>query len=338
MNHLSLQHNNDQKKSHKNFFIFSAENNYDLGEKMGARFRIECQASVSESSKHPYWIQKKEIAQSRIALHMEQFPQYITELQGYASGAHVDFLDLFTLSLEDEVDSALGEHCTSIIAGQGSLIGHNEDWDESSANDICIVQKTIQDTTILELYYYNTLGGNACSINSYGYISMVNSLPFQHTSPGISKNFLARFLSETNNPATDSKKITRIPKMSAYSVTLARSPIEIFNIEFDATRTTKRKITPPFVHTNHFLFRDNPPLPDEVSTTFDRFAVAQENISVIRSMHELETLTETSAGNSSDILNVRTLARVLVHIENKKVHIWLRRENERGFITYPLPF
>ncbi len=305
---------------------------------MGARFRIECQASVSESSKHPSWIQKQEIAQSRIALHTEHFPQYIMELRGYASGANVDFLDLFAISFEDELDSASEEHCTSIITEQGLLIAHNEDWNETSADKICIIQKTIRDTTILELYYYNTLGGNALSINSHGYVSMVNSLPFQYTVPGISKNFLARFLSETKDMATDSKYMSQVQKMSSYSITLIKNPDEILNIEFDHDDMVEKKPTLPFIHTNHFLSRENLIMPDTTSTTYDRLNVAQQTIHSIHSVEGLKKLTGTHVGNNSDIFNPRTIARVLIDLPKKQAFIWLRRENERGFVTYTLPF
>lgn len=259
------------------------------------------------------------------------------ELRGYASGAQVNFIDLFALSLEDELDLISSEHCTSIVAGKGTLIGHNEDWDEHSENRICIVQKTIQGVTILELYYHNTLGGNAVSINSYGFISMVNSLPCRRLAPGISKNFIARFLSETKDPSTDSKRISEIPRMSPYSITLVRNAGEIINIEFDNERVTIEKPNAPFIHTNHFLFQENLCTPDPTSTTFHRFDTASKNIRNVHSIETLEKLTGTQVGGDFDIFNPRTLARVLIDTEKKQVNIWLRREAKKGFVTYLSP-
>jgi hypothetical protein len=47
---------------------------------------------------------------------------------------------------------------------------------------------------------------------------------------------------------------------------------------------------------------------------------------------------DTSKGRENSIFNRHTIARVVVDIEARVAHIWLRREAKAGWIAYSLDF
>jgi len=67
--------------------------------------------------------------------------------------------------------------CSTVIANNGKLVGHNEDWGDGK-EVIAIVKKTLTDSglTMIDLYYYHTLGSNGFSVNSNGVIHGANTL------------------------------------------------------------------------------------------------------------------------------------------------------------------
>jgi len=150
---------------HKNFYTIEAKNNFELGLLMGEKFGDFAQVTIAESKKEGSWTIKTERAKKYLNVTKQHFPHYIEELQGYAKGANTEFLDVWTVSLEDEVHQGLTDKCTTIITNNGKLISHNEDWDKDSEDSVCLLLKKIGDLSLFELYYFNTLGGNSISIN-----------------------------------------------------------------------------------------------------------------------------------------------------------------------------
>ena len=132
-------------------------------------------------------------------------------MKGYAKGAGLPFEDMYVLSLEDEVDEEFTDKCTSMITNSGKLFTHNEDWDAESKNRISVIEKTIGDLSILELYYANTLGGNSVSINSNGIIIGLNSLVSIDTQMGLSKNLICRWMQETSDPDKSIETLKSLP-------------------------------------------------------------------------------------------------------------------------------
>jgi hypothetical protein len=307
---------------------------------MGQQFAELTKLTVDRSSVWQDWKVKVERAKKFLRFNQEHFPEYVEEIRGYAKGAGVDFLDLYTLSLEDEVNQDYPENrCTTLITNNGGLIAHNEDWDKGSEDKICIVEKEIRGLKILELYYYNTLGGNSVSINSNGFVSCINSLSSKDTSIGLSKNVIARWLSETKDPEGDFKKLQELPRSLGYSGNIVKNG-KIWNIEYNSKSAVLTHPSSPFVHTNHYLTAlSSSEANTNVNGTFNRYRIGTEKIKNKMSIEEIEMLAnDKTDGDVLSLMNERTIAKIIIDTNNNFAKIWLLREPELGFVDYPLPF
>ena len=306
---------------------------------MGEKFASVAKQAVAETLLTSDWQTKIERAKKFLKFNEQYFPSYVDEIKGYAKGASVDFLDLYTLGLEDEVDQDYpSEKCTTLITNGGKLLAHNEDWDKGSENKICLVQKTIGDTTILELFYYNTLGGNSVSINSNGYIVAVNSMVSNDVVLGVSKNFVSRWLSETKDPDTDIAKLKNLPRSQGHNINILHKSGAIWNIEYSSHHIASSNPSIPFVHSNHYLseisqFEAN----TNKNGTFDRFRCAKEKIKREMSIRDItELMGDQSVGEIQSLMNERTIAKIIVDLENSLAKIWLLREPGLDFVDYDL--
>jgi len=223
-----------EAKSHSNFFSIVAKDNFELGVLMGEKFGEFARNTINENIQELDWSIRQERAKEYLDVTNRYFPNYVAELQGYAEGAKVDFLNLWTTSLEDEVHQGLVDKCTTIVANEGKLISHNEDWDKDSENYVCLLLKKVGEITILELYYFNTLGGDSVSINSHGFITSVNTLVHSDKKLGIPRNVIARWLSETKNPEDDFLKLKKLPRSLGFNFNILSRKGEIWNIEYVA--------------------------------------------------------------------------------------------------------
>ena len=195
---------------HTNFLTVQAATNYELGLQLGSHFQPRVQARMETIVRDAAWAQQLGRAKEYLAATEGPFPQYVEEIRGYATGAGVDFLEFWTQSLEDEFSYYGEEHCTSIMTNGGQLIAHTEDWAKDAADQICILQKTVGDLTIFELNYFLTLGGNSASVNSHGYVQLINTLTHSDWQMGVPRNVIGRFMSETRDPASDFNKLKAI--------------------------------------------------------------------------------------------------------------------------------
>lgn len=192
----------------------------------------------------------------------------------------------------------------------------------------------------MELYYYNTLGGCSISINSRGYVQAINTLTHTKRQVGVPRNVIARWFSETDNPERDFKKMREIPRASGYNHCLVSSTGEVWDIEATDTKQVLWKPAIPLVHTNHYLSelktfdRSN-----NVRGTKDRYAMAVSRVKPEMDVEELIDVTsDTSKGSKVSILNARTIARMVVNVEVRIARVWLRREEDKGWIDYELDF
>lgn len=325
---------------HDNYFTFQAENTYDLGLQLGAHFKDAVQSKMNRIVRNDAWALKLKRSLEYLSATKEYFPHYVQEITGYARGAEVDFLEFWTQSLEDEFEFYQEDHCTSIVTNEGKLISHNEDWANDAAHDICVLQKTIGSLTILELNYFHTLGGNSASINSSGHIHLINTLTHNDWQVGIPRNVIARFMSETQDPLNDFKKLTSLKRATGYNHNIIGMDGKLWNIESTAREQIMVEPASPFVHTNHYLSEQLKPLEAEkAATTFRRYQVARETVRPHMSEQELmQLVSDTSQGPDLSIFNERTIARIIVDLEQRRAKIWLRREAAKGWVEYPFDF
>ncbi len=323
---------------HSNFFTFTANDNFELGVLMGEKFGEFARNTLSTKFKEKDWPIWRERAKKYLDITEKYFPSYVEEMRGYAQSAKIDFLDLWTLSLEDEVTAESADRCTTIVSNEGKLVSHNEDWDKNSANNICLCLKKIGDTTILELYYLNTLGGNAISINSHGFIISINSLTHADRTFGIPRNVIARSISETINPENDFKKLQSLPRGLGLNFNIVNKEGKVWNIECSSRDATLAEAGAPYVHTNHYLGKlKSLEKNDNWDGTFDRYEVAQSKIKKEMTVSEMIDLSnDQSRGSKVSIMNERTIAKMIVDLENSTAKVWMKREEGLGWVNYEL--
>lgn len=324
--------------THTHFFQVEAKDHFELGVLLGEKFRTYAQAMIRENQLVPDWSARQERSRKLLDATKTHFPHYVEELEGYAKGAHVDFLDLWTMSLEDEVHQGHADKCTTIITNDGKLIAHNEDWGKDTEDNVCILAKKIGKTRIFELYYLNTLGGNSISVNSHGFVTAVNTLVHSERTAGIPRNVIARWLSETKNPEEDFLRLQKLPRSLGFSFNIVNSEGRIWNIEYNSARAMINSPSSPYVHTNHYLseLRSNE-LNDNSGGSFDRYDVACSLVKPRMTAEELMTVTnDVSRGSILSIMNEKTIAKMVIDTKRARAMVWLRRESAAGWVEYPL--
>lgn len=325
---------------HTNFLTFQADTNYELGLQLGSHFQSEVQPKMGSIARDEAWAQKLERAKGYLAATEASFPQYVEEIRGYAKGAGVDFLEFWARSLEDEFDYYREEHCTSIVTNDGTLIAHNEDWAKDAADQVCILQKTVGALTIFEFNYFMTLGGNSASVNSHGYVQLINTLTHTDWQLGVPRNVIARFMSETSDPVRDFKRLCAIKRSTGFNHNIISLGGAIWNIEATAKQQVLLQPGSPFVHTNHYL---SAPLNSfeaaTAASTRRRYEVAHTRVRPHMSVREIMDITnDTTQGLDLSVFNERTIARMIVDLEIRVAYCWLARESDKGWIAYPLAF
>src|SRR3972149_5652293 len=219
---------------HRNYFEIEADSYYELGLRKGELFGDFLRETLEDRRDSRRWERNTARAREFVGVAAANFPYLMDELRGYAQSARVPFDELWALSLEDEVGDFYYERCTTIVTNPGSLIAHNEDWDDDAQDAICVLRKKVGQLHMLELYYLNTLGGNAISINSHGFVHAVNSVSHTDRQLGLPKNIVARWLSETKNPDADIERMARLKRASGYHHTLVSTDGRIWSLECSA--------------------------------------------------------------------------------------------------------
>jgi hypothetical protein len=284
------------------------------------------------------WRRYRDQARQYQDISRRTFPHLFDELEGFAQSAQVEFDDLWLMSLEDEIGEFADEKCTTVVTNNCAMVAHNEDWEEDAAGSICVLRWKIRDLSVFELCYMNTIGGNAISVNSHGYVHAVNALLHADHRIGVPKNLVARWLSETSSPDRDYEKLQRIRRASGFHHTIVRMQGGIWSIECSATRQILERPKSPFVHTNHFLSRlsryeDD----DEWIGTQDRYRSASQMVRETMTAGDMQLLvSDRSQGELRSILNHKTIARMIVDVRQQNALVWLLREEERGWVTYDI--
>jgi len=323
---------------HKNLYEFKADNNYDLGYSMGSAFKREVRVAL-EKNMDKFWGQKIDLANRFLKMTKPHFPHYVAELEGYAKGAGVEFLDFWTLSLEDDLMlNQQPSKCTSIITNKGLLFGHNEDnTDPNRENDVCLVKKIIGKQITFELYYYNTLGA-AVGINAYGYCHSANTLFNVTKQVGIPKNFSSRYIFDSATPDKTIAELSNFRRACGYNQNIVSKEGSVLNAEITSKEILISNPPLPFVHTNHRLLNGQSDISD-YHGTLSRLKFGIKNVSEEMSVVEMkELLSNSSLGSALSIGNERTVGKIIFEIERRSVHIMLQREASLGWVEYPFEY
>lgn len=327
---------------HRNYHEIDGDSPSACGRALGRLFGPIVRDYVAYARQDGAWQARVREAHPLLAQTAKYFPSYIDELEAYAEAAGVPLIDLWTLSIEDELDDDGYERCTTIVTNNGQLIGHNEDWDPDSADDICILKKRCAGVTTLELYYYGCpLGGTALSISSRGYVQAINSLDHTDWQVGVPKLVLARRLSEIRSVDAELEGLLAVSRSSGFAHNLIDRGGRVTLVECTATQHSVRYREAPSVHTNHMLcpelveFQGN----HEGKSTLRRYGSACDLVRPTMDSKDMRTLlSDESRGPNSSVFNRNTIARAIVDLEQRTASFWLRRESRKGWIDYPIDF
>lgn len=94
-------------KQHIHYYEIEASSNRDLGKKLGSLFAESLRQILATNKQSADWAKRKELSKDFLSITKLHFQKYVDELEGYAEAANVDFMDLWTLSLEDELDDRI---------------------------------------------------------------------------------------------------------------------------------------------------------------------------------------------------------------------------------------
>jgi len=311
---------------------------------MGETFRSQASQALKVAKVEPYWEERKKNSQLLLSLSQPLFPQYFEELQGYAHGANIDFLDFWTLALEDDslsnLDSvSISEHakCTTAVINDGFTLVHSEDHFEPGLEEsICLIKKQIGNFSSFEIFYYNTLGGSSVGFNSNGFAQAINTLLNTPIRIGVPKNLLARYLFDTNDPAASFNWLKTLRIGSGFSHLIIDPHGRIYNIEFSVAQSLFIEKSSPHYHTNHCLLTEGYPTQDDYGT-LSRLEYAQSHITEDVDTDLIPQLVQDqSLGADKSIHNERTIAQMIIDQHNQSARVWLKREKEMGWIEYSL--
>lgn len=325
---------------HLHYYQVKAQTHFELGNKLAQLFKGPSLALYSSLLLKIVALKpEKEDVKLYLETTEKYFPQYIEEIKGYAHGLGVDFESYWLTFLLEELD-IYPEKCTSCFSSDGMIVGHNEDFFPYFENTIAILDKTLGNSNTFELYYYNSIGGTACGINSNGYVQTINTLDHIDKQIGVPRNIISRWLSETTNPEADFKKLQSIKRSIGYSHTFCNLKGDVTNIECSGTKSTLVNPELPFVHTNHYLTSLSQ-YEDVVvgGNSKDRYTEAKKQIVTVKTAQDMMKLLEyISCLPSNKNRECNTIARMVFDLKNKSVWCWLAKEHSKGWIEYPLNF
>ncbi len=327
--------------THTNYFEIKAQTTFELGRRKGEFFGEFLRTTLDEEKGDRHWADRVRRSMNYLEPTAKLFPQLIEEYRGYAQGAGVKFEDLWTLDLDEELEQEQPDKCTTIVSHNGFLISHNEDWNADSEDVICILQRTVGDLTVFELFYQNGLGGNSASVNSHGISQTINSVVHTDHQVGVPKKVFARLFSDTDSPDATYKILATTRRASGYQHTVVDATGKIWNIECSAARQILTNPKAPFVHTNHYLTEPLAAVEgnDNRWGTFHRHAFASAQAEELNTLDAARNfLRDSSQGPGQSICNKRTIASMVLDIDHMEAHVWLRRERNKGWISYKLPF
>lgn len=333
--------------AHLHYHEITAETPYKMGLALGRDFGEALRPFLGGL------VQLPEKARNYLAACLEltrqQFPDYVAELEGYATGAGVPVAVLWQMLLEDDVLALSQEKCTSLATNGGRLIGHNEDWDAAAASRLFILRRNLAGKTLFELHYAGTPGGNAISISSSGTLQMINSqdaTPLDTSIPRVPTNIIARFLADSSDIHAAVARLKNIPRMGGYAHTIIQVAPggKGHLLELSQHDMALREITQfPFVHANHYIMDEmlqfNQRRPECSESSRQRYAAAAAGTAPqMRPEQVMRLLEDASKGADNSLLNNRTLAGVVIDLDSACAWIRLASEPEKSWMKYNLNF
>ena len=326
-------------ETHQNYYSVSGTDNAEYGFNLGKTFATQAQFALAREMAKPDWEARSVRAKALLGPSQGFSPKYVDEMRAYAEGAGIPFDELWTMSLEGEVGNDESDHCTSLVTNDGYLVGHSEDYDPGTEDHLSILRSNVGGLVRFELWYEHTLGGSGLSVNSHGVIQFINTLHHSRTDGGIPKHLIARWLAETASPEEDLSRLGDLPRHAGYSHSFVDKHGRILNAECTADQHRIIRPETPWVRGNHYLHTELVPfeIADDSTHSHDRVATAGRLVKPHMTAQEMQAvLRNNTDGAPWTISNKGTLASIVVDIRAQTAYVYLSREPNRGWITYPL--
>lgn len=333
-------------------YLEVAGTNHEVGLAIGEMFRGKIQEVISDR-KHYIRKYQERLSQTEdfVKETKKAFPQLVSEMEGMAEGADVPFLDLFfhntpevydRTSEWDREQAQIEDHCTIAVSTNehGPIIGHNEDWDIESLDELYVLKATINDTTYLGLQYATFLIGCSATLTSNGLVQCINEL-HQESHIGVGKYFVARAVLDCKTLDEAETLIRQTRRSSGYNHVLVQNntlmDIEIAGADIDV----ERRPAGPYVHTNHFISeRMKQYEKDEAShhkNSYDRLTRAKELIKNPMTPAEMMSLLSDTKNSMYPICREdATIGSVILEPELKKISVCYGPPDRGTFVPYTL--
>lgn len=237
-----------------------------------------------------------------------QYPEQMIELESLADGAGVDFEDLLLINLRGDLTN-LGEGCSDIAIADPDLrlIAHNEDG-ARELDGLCVFVSIHVDgrTPVTSVWYPGLLPGMTCWLNGAGLACGVDHIPVDPPGVGAGRHFLARKLQESVSIDEMVRCAEATTVAGGYSYTVGSAPDnQAVNLEVGPSGIHVREVTGAHVHTNHFLYLEDPQTPDRRS--YERLDVLSKISETSDADRLLEAMTAHDKGVNRDAVEGDTL-------------------------------
>jgi hypothetical protein len=297
----------------------------DVGRAIGMKFRDTIQKMVVDRQKrianYDKYIKK---AEPYFKAAKERFPDLVTETIAIAEAAGVGIADYFSINNREISTQNKTDHCTVVVSfgRDGAMVGHNEDWENTSPGALYILKATIRETTFLGLQYKAAIPGVSATMNSRGLVQCINDLN-QTAQIGVPKNFLARAVLECKTLDEAETLIRKTKRASGFNHVLVQGE-EVRNIEIAGDKIAIEKVEgKPYVHTNHYLAPEMKSLEtSHTRSSEERYKRAKEIIKQGMTVSEMQMLL-SDMKNRKHPINRRdaTLGSFVASPNQKKVYI-----------------
>ncbi|NIM96273.1 MAG: hypothetical protein GTO18_21455 [Anaerolineales bacterium] len=285
--------------------------------------------------------------QAFLKLHQEQFPEYISELEGIAEGANRSFIELFLVNLRGEFRGLIRnlspddnereedvKSCTDcmILSPEMALIGHNEDGTPAALGKLFLVSITVDNNRrFTALCYPGFLPGNACCHNEAGILHTINALNPLDVTVGFGRNFLARSLLEAGSIEDAVKRVTVPGRAAGFNYNIGSiSERRLISLEVSPERHAIHEVNGVYFHTNHYL--EIPAIDQEISTSstvrLERALNLYESSSSMDTTRVLEILGDQEDRDfpifrdASPPDPAATLCTTLFDLDDRKFHVF----------------
>lgn len=242
-------------------FVEAEGNNYDIGFEIGKKLRKQIKNIIYLNNKFYLRTTGKDFNyfahKSKPYLKFaEKFPQYISELEGIASGSNMEFKEIFSLVCQEEMVFARGK-CSAIAAKTSDgrmLLGHNEEWAPHYADGLYIIRATQENKPdFLSVAYIGNLPGTSAGLNDCGIGFSSNSIDVANTRTGVPKSFISRSVLDSRNIKEAVKFLTVKPRALGKDCLIVHRNGFIVDLEESTDRHAIIKSRKWLVHTNHLL-------------------------------------------------------------------------------------